>query len=139
MTCSIDGCDRPHVARGWCDTHYRRWLNHGDPLDGGQGFHGGWNTRLYVVWKNMKARCHNPKATRFDRYGGRGITVCDEWLTFVPFRDWALAHGYTDDLTIDRINDDGHYEPANCRWVPKSENSTRALTARYAQKERHHA
>ena len=66
----------------------------------------------------MKNRCLNPKVERYKRYGGRGITVCDEWRnSFEDFRDWAMSHGYADGRSIDRIDSDGNYEPSNCRWV----------------------
>lgn len=84
--------------------------------------HGGGGTRLYYCWHGMVDRCINPKNKRFHRYGGRGITVCPEWLThFENFREWALSNGYSDDLTIDRINNDGNYEPSNCRWATLKE------------------
>lgn len=79
-------------------------------------------TRLYRIWGAMKSRCYNPKQRNYKHYGGRGITICDEWLyDFVAFRDWALANGYCEDLTIDRIDNDKGYSPDNCRWTTMKE------------------
>lgn len=74
-------------------------------------------TRLYSIWKYMRGRCNNPNNTSFHNYGGRGIKVCEDWNTnFSSFKKWALANDYSDNLSIDRINPDGNYEPDNCRW-----------------------
>ena len=80
--------------------------------------------RLYSIWAGMKYRCFNPKGKSFKDYGGRGISVCKQWLQFENFRDWALKTGYQDDLEIDRINNDGNYEPNNCRWATRSQNQS---------------
>lgn len=72
---------------------------------------------VYNMWKHMRARCMNKNDKRFKRYGGRGITICEEWDDPQVFYNWAVSHGYKQGLTIDRINNDGNYEPDNCRFV----------------------
>jgi hypothetical protein len=69
----------------------------------------------------MKQRCENPQNKNYDRYGGDGILVCEEWHDAAIFIDWALSHGYEEGLTLDRTDNDGDYEPSNCRWVTRSE------------------
>ena len=70
--------------------------------------HGLIKTRLYRIWSNMKTRCFNPNATRFEGWGGKGITICPEWkYDFLTFYDWSQSNGYSDELTLDRINPDG--------------------------------
>lgn len=73
--------------------------------------------RLYGIWVDMKRRCYSPKRkSDYKDYGARGIRVCDEWHDYVQFRAWAMDNGYKDDLSIDRINVNGNYEPGNCKW-----------------------
>jgi hypothetical protein len=75
----------------------------------------------------MIDRCERAKNDHYKWYGGRGIRICAAWRkSFAEFRDWALRSGYADNLTIDRRDNDGDYEPSNCRWITKSENSSRA-------------
>jgi hypothetical protein len=100
-------------------------LKHGlyqDPLTGKK-------SRLYHIWEDMKSRCNNVKNQRYKDYGGRGITVCDLWANdFKAFYDWAMANGYSDELTIDRENVNGIYEPGNCRWATQKEQSNNRTT-----------
>jgi hypothetical protein len=83
--------------------------------------HGLCSTRLYNVWRNMCQRCGNPHLWYFPYYGGRGIRVCKAWHKFLPFYRWAVSHGYRDDLTLDRKNNDGNYTPSNCRWATRAQ------------------
>lgn len=84
--------------------------------------HGKRRTRIYRIWCHLKGRCLTPSNKKYYCYGGRGITVCDEWRDdFQAFYEWAMANGYRDDLTIDRIDVNGNYDPSNCRWVTMQE------------------
>ena len=107
------GCYRKFVSSNRRDCHHLK------------------NTRIYRIWCGMKRRCYNKHNEHFDRYGGRGIIVCDEWKTdFMNFYDWAMSNGYDDKLSIDRINNEGNYEPSNCRWANQKQqivNSTAAI------------
>lgn len=87
--------------------------------------HGLSKTRIHKEWRAILHRCKNETASHYEYYGGRGITVCDEWKGengFIRFYEWAMAHGYSDNLTLDRINNDKGYSPDNCRWVTHMEN-----------------
>lgn len=98
--------------------HNKSNLKHGDRGNGEKKK----RTRLYTIYHRMKNRCNNSKNTY---YGGRGITICNEWLGeegYRVFKDWALSHGYADNLEIDRRNTNGNYEPSNCRFVTHKQN-----------------
>lgn len=92
--------------------------------------HGMHGTRLYTIWHSMKGRIHCPSTNDYSRYGGRGISICPEWEdSFSAFAEWALSHGYRDDLTLDRIDPNGNYTPENCRWVTWSQQAKNKLSS----------
>ena len=117
--CTIDGCNKKHMAKSFCNTHYFRYLRHGSPHIVKQ--HKMSNTPIYVTWQGMKDRCLNPNYKGYHNYGGRGITVCDRWMKFENF--YADMGEKPDGMQIDRINNDGNYTPENCHWATPAENS----------------
>ena len=99
--------------------------------------HGDSTSRLYGLWCQMRARCNLSTNQNYSRYGAKGIKVCSEWDDdYSVFRNWAHSNGYIEGLTIDRIDPDKGYEPSNCRWLSRSENSRYATTYRVAQVEK---
>ena len=112
-----------------CGCLQREWAKNGD------GFrrHSMTGSRLHRIWKNMHTRCFNTNNYKYKNYGGRGITICEDWLGkdgFMNFYNWSIANGYDDSLTIDRIDVDGNYEPSNCRWATWDEQSKNKTTSR---------
>lgn len=87
--------------------------------------------RLYSIWRNMKQRCNNPNASKYEIYGGRGIKVCGEWNKFELFMQWSISNGYKDNLTLDRCDRDKGYCPDNCRWVTYSKQNLNKRDNRY--------
>ncbi len=162
FTCTLEGCGRPHSALGYCKNHYRRYKRYGDPLFkrlppqrtresnakavriSGRAGH---NVKIPVqtpqtkrptynsekiAWSAMKNRCYNPKDVRYDRYGGRGIGVCGRWLYSFEYFLEDMGKKPTPDHTLDRINNDGDYEPGNCRWATRrQQNANRSISSKY--------
>jgi hypothetical protein len=95
--------------------------------------HGQSGTRLYSAWANMMQRCHNPANHRYRWYGGRGIEVCQQWWSYRDFAAWAAKSGYEDGLTIERVDVNGNYEPANCTWIPKRRMQRNRRTSRFIE------
>lgn len=112
---------------------YKSGKEHGNTKHGGRCGEG---DRLYWIWHNMKARCNLKTHPAYERYGGRGIKVAGEWQRdFATFKAWAIASGYTDKMTIDRINVDGDYGPKNCQWLTKSEHAKKTNTEKKRRRE----
>lgn len=87
-------------------------------------------TRIYSTWNDMHTRCNNPNCKFYKNYGGRGISICREWKDFITFKNWAYANGYRSNLTIDRINNNGNYEPSNCQWITGADNARKGIITR---------
>lgn len=95
--------------------------------------HGMTKTRLFGIWAKMKQRCYNPNNPKFPIYGAEGKMICDEWQHFEPFYTWAMANGYQDNLTIDRIDNSKGYSPDNCRWTTVKEQANNRRTCRIVE------
>ncbi|WP_404407675.1 hypothetical protein [Jeotgalibacillus malaysiensis] len=92
-------------------------------------------TRLYRIWLHMRGRCLSIKNLDYKHYGARGISICKEWNDYKSFYDWSMESGYQENLTIERINNDGNYEPSNCRWATRKEQARNTRMTIYVEYE----
>ncbi len=120
--CTVDGCIKTTHARGLCDKHYRKWLLYKDPCSHNRDYHGMSLHPEYEVWRGMKQRCYNKNKHPYPRYGGRNISVCDRWKNSFSLFYKDMGSIPFVGAEIDRIDNDGNYEPSNCRWVTCAEN-----------------
>lgn len=125
----ICDCGNEKTINGGDLTRKNRPGTHSCGCENKSHKHGKKHTRLYRIYQGMKTRCYNTNDPGYLYYGAKGIQICNEWLEdFMRFYKWAITNGYSDDLSIDRINVNGNYEPSNCRWATKKEQNNNKST-----------
>lgn len=129
-TCSIVGCDKKHFGKGFCNTHYNRFRRNGSATVLLNESHNLTKSPEYKVWQDMKTRCSNPNHDAFIRYGGRGIEVCYRWEnSFLAFYN-DMGKRPENHYQIDRIDNNGNYEPGNCQWVTAKQNARKRTSTK---------
>ncbi len=120
--CRLEGCENKYFSLGYCKNHYRKFKKYGNPLYCKIELHGMYGISEYITWQQFKGRCYNKKHKQYFRYGGRGIAVCNRWKNsfFAFYADMGLRP--FPKAQIDRIDNDGNYEPGNCRWTTSAQN-----------------
>ena len=131
--CLVGGCDGMYHAKGYCKKHYRLYSRNGIP-ENVRDMHGLSKTPEYKVWAAMIRRCENEKSRFFYRYGGRGISVCGRWKNSFSNFISDMGRRPSNKHQIDRINNDGNYEPGNCRWATPSENVRNSTNTKLSMK-----
>jgi len=123
MFCAVRGCENQYYCKGYCEKHYSKFKKYGNPQHIEKEQHGMDATPEYWAWSSMKKRCYNSNNSNYCHYGGRGIVVCDKWRnSFMAFiEDMGLKP--FPKAQIDRIDNDGNYEPDNCMWATSTENN----------------
>ena len=119
--CNVENCLRKPISLGYCHKHYKLFKRNGKPEI--IKTHGMSKYKEYSVWETMKARCYNSNVKAYKYYGARGISVCDRWLQGIENFYSDMGKRPTDKHDIDRIDSNGNYEPNNCRWATKTQNS----------------
>lgn len=120
--CQCDCGNEELVVRSRGSLQSAKTPSCGCGFKGMNGRHNMTNSHLYRVWCHMKSRCLNPNVERYPQYGGRGITICEDWVnSFDKFMEWAFQHGYQEDLSLERRDVNGNYSPENCCWIPLAE------------------
>lgn len=128
-SCGNEFVAQPSNTNGLCrkcalKKRSKDYQKHGDNYVGNV-------SRLYRIWIGMRSRCFNNKDTAYKNYGGRGIKICDEWNEYLNFKEWSLDNGYKDTLSIDRINNNGDYEPSNCKWSNSKQQANNKRSNKY--------